>query len=618
MPYGILERPSLALGSLQASLRSAGIACRTVYANLEFARRAGTGPYNLVGNSDAKDLLGEWTFSRAAFGSRPEDRQAYQSEIYLDLFEALGLTPESLWAALDHLRKEAELFIEDLAQALLRAGARLVGCTSTFQQHCASLALLKRLKELDPSIVTMMGGANCEGPMGMALKRNCAWVDTVASGEWDLLIVDLVHAVRKQSPLPTESRATVRDLNTLSTPDYQDYFETLAASGLYRLIRPSLAVETSRGCWWGEKHHCTFCGLNGSGMGFRAKSSERALAEFGELSRRHQIKDFLVVDNILGNEAFRTLLPQLRGYRMFVETKANLKRAQVEALADAGAIWILPGLEGLHDEQLRLMDKGTTGVINLQTLKWCRELGIRVSWSILWGFPGESDEWYGQMAEWIPSLVHLQPPASLCRIGYHRFSPYHARAQEYGLQQVPAPAYARVYPFPAEDLNELAYFFEDAPGHERRQGPGVQALRRQLREWQLRFDLGGLPAILSLSERPGELEILDTRPGARRRRHLLTGSARDVYLACEKAPSMQSLKSQHAEAEAVLADLLTDRLLFQQGDRYLALATRGELPRLPGPSDFPGGSLAPRPEGLLEQAWLQTVSAVPDRRYAER
>lgn len=612
MPYGILERPSLALGSLQASLRQADIPCQTVYANLEFARRVGLGPYNLIGASEAKDLLGEWTFGRVAFGPRPEDTEAYHREIYFSLLSHLGLTRETLWTTLQYLRDQAEEFVDQMARRLLQSGARLVGCSSTFQQHCASLALLRRLKQLDPSILTMLGGANCEGVMGVALKRNCEWLDFVASGESDLLIVDLVRFTRGEGKLPYGvigaeepvgvPRASVANLNALATPDYQDYFETLARTGLGPHIRPSLPVETSRGCWWGEKHHCTFCGLNGGSMGFRVKTPERALEEFDQLSRRHHLTDFLVVDNILGMESFKTLLPELgkRNYRMFVETKANLKRSHIEALARAGAVWVLPGLESLHDEVLRLMDKGTTGVTNVQTLKWCRELGIRVSWSMLCGFPAERDEWYAEMAEWIPSLEHLQPPAAICPIGYHRFSPYHLRAEEYGIRHQPAPAYVRVYPFAPEDLNDLAYFFVDAPGSIRTgaEGPGLESVRRLLRPWALGFESGGLPVILSMQDRDEQLEILDTRSAAPRRRHLLTGIARQVYLACDAAQSRQGLvnqlKLEEQVLDQILQGLLEDRLVFCQGDRYLALATRGDLPALTGSHDFPGGSCALR------------------------
>ena len=54
------------------------------------------------------------------------------------------------------------------------------------------------------------------------------------------------------------------------------------------------------------------------------------------------------------------------------------------------------------------MDKGVKGWHNVQLLKWSREYGLRLSWSILWGFPGEKDEWYAEMVEWM--LVWLGDP----------------------------------------------------------------------------------------------------------------------------------------------------------------------------------------------------------------
>ena len=80
---------------------------------------------------------------------------------------------------------------------------------------------------------------------------------------------------------------------------------------------------------------------------------------------------------------------------VFFEIKANVSRAQVAALVDAGITWVQPGIESLHSEVLKLMDKGIQGWQNVQLLKWARELGLRLSWSVLWGFPGEKDDWYG-------------------------------------------------------------------------------------------------------------------------------------------------------------------------------------------------------------------------------
>jgi radical SAM superfamily enzyme YgiQ (UPF0313 family) len=147
-------------------------------------------------------------------------------------------------------------------------------------------------------------------------------------------------------------------------------------------VRPGLLVETSRGCWWGQKHHCTFCGLNGHGMTFRSKSSERVVQEFEAVTSRYGLRRLEVVDNILDMSHIRTALTSVAraqpGYELMYETKANLSYDQLRILAAAGVHWIQPGIESLHDRVLKLMDKGITACINISLLKAARTLGIRV------------------------------------------------------------------------------------------------------------------------------------------------------------------------------------------------------------------------------------------------
>jgi hypothetical protein len=61
-------------------------------------------------------------------------------------------------------------------------------------------------------------------------------------------------------------------------------------------------------------------------------------------------------------------------WRLFYEVKANLSHQQLELLARAGVRWVQPGIESLHTEVLRLMDKGVAGWQNIQLLKWTAEL----------------------------------------------------------------------------------------------------------------------------------------------------------------------------------------------------------------------------------------------------
>ena len=66
----------------------------------------------------------------------------------------------------------AEAIVEATAARIVHMGARVVAASSAFAQQCASLAILKRVKELDPSIVTLMGGYNVTGEMGLTVLRH--------------------------------------------------------------------------------------------------------------------------------------------------------------------------------------------------------------------------------------------------------------------------------------------------------------------------------------------------------------------------------------------------------------------------------------------------------------
>src|SRR5205823_2252091 len=118
---------------------------------------------------------------------------------------------------------------------------------------------------------------------------------------------------------------------------------------------------------------------------------------------------------------------------------------------------IQPGIESLSTPILRLMRKGVTGLQNIRLLKWCAELGIRVDWNLLSGFPDEPAAEYARMAELMPSLVHLEAPR-FTPIQIQRFSPYFDRPEEFGLELTgPMPYYRYLYDVPERLLADIAY-----------------------------------------------------------------------------------------------------------------------------------------------------------------
>ena len=334
MPYPPLNQPSMALGLLVAALRGDGMAATALYPCLDFAEEIGLDAYGFVSDSKQEYLVGEWTFAPAAFGADAPDDPGYLDRLLaqpvtravLQRNPALG-DPRLL---LERIRAAAEPFVARLAREIVATGVQIVGCTSTFTQHVPSLALLRHVKALDPAITTMIGGANCEGLMGVATKRAFGWVDYVVSGEADLLLPMLCRRVLDgtagKGDLPEgvigadhpalvgaapAPRVAIDDMDLTPAPDFDDYFAALSASPLTTCIVPGLAMETSRGCWWGAKHHCTFCGLNGGNMAFRSKPADRVLAELDSLAERHSITKFNIVDNILDLSYIKSLLPRL-------------------------------------------------------------------------------------------------------------------------------------------------------------------------------------------------------------------------------------------------------------------------------------------------------------------
>jgi ribosomal peptide maturation radical SAM protein 1 len=608
MPFGPVFWPSYALSLLKAELRESGFAAQILYFTIPFAERIGQAFYSDLAGGEKPltcELAGEWIFAASLFG--PRDPETYVEEI----LRPRSLVSGSEWvkeltpAFIDRIvraRSEVEGFLTACLDTVLETKPSIVGFTSSFQQHVASLALAKRIKQQAPRILTVLGGANCEGVMGAETLRQFPFVDAVVSGEGDRVFPELVRrvlgsksltgiaGVRIREEIDSEfasgrfaNAPMVRDLDELPYPDYRDFFAQFRASRFHRDWQPSIFFETSRGCWWGERQHCTFCGLNGNGMTYRSKSASRALQEILWLSDQHPENDIDIVDNILDMKYFDRFLPELAERRpnlnLFYETKANLKKEQVRMLARSGVRTIQPGIESLSDPVLAIMRKGVSALQNIQLLKWCKELGVQPSWNLLWGFPDEPKEEYAVMADLVPSLTHLPAPQGIGGLRLDRFSPNFSEARERGLEVLgPVSSYRHVYPFSEEVLGNLAYFFSYQNREPVDVDLWVRPLLERLREWKRVWSESDLFSV----EVEGRLLIWDLRPGCRDPLVVLRGLDRSLYRACDEARDAASLARMLAtapkrpptleEIETHLGPLVERRLMVSRKSRYLALA----------------------------------------------
>jgi ribosomal peptide maturation radical SAM protein 1 len=632
MPFGSLCEPSIALGLLKAGLNRGGISCAVRYFTFPFAARIGEQLYLDLANGKPRTttMLGEWLFAEALWGPGRLDGDAYVDEVLRERGRGargdhFAVTPEreELIEAVLRARAAVVSFVDDCLDEVVRRRPRILGFTSVFQQQIASLALASRVKQALPETFVVIGGANVEGVMGIESVRQFGFLDAVVSGEADAVFPQLVLRVlagqaaeglpgvvtrRTLAQTDATSKAATGfiDLNALPYPDYDDYFQQLHFGSDVSPAPVRVSFETSRGCWWGAKHHCTFCGLNGEKMTYRSKRPQRALDELIALSRRYPDHPISVVDNILDTNYFRTFLPRLRdsaaALNLFYEIKANVSKDQLRVLRDAGVTSLQPGIESLSTHVLRLMRKGVTMLQNIQTLKWCKELGIDVTWNIIWGFPGETARDYEQVAAMAPLLTHLQPPGLRAPIRLDRFSPYFEHAQHHGIINVrPHLAYEHLYDLPAPAIANLAYFFRFDYADGRQVQHYTAPLRDQLDAWTQHHPTSDL----SYADNENHLLVWDLRPAARRPLQVLDGLHREVLLACDRVHGMAhlgTLAERHGGPDTlsgVLADLIDAGLLLTEDGHYLTLA-------LPMGSYPPSKSVIGKCQAMLADLGRQT------------
>jgi ribosomal peptide maturation radical SAM protein 1 len=494
MPFANLSLPSIGLTQLKSVVDSTfkeEVSVEVVYFNQDFAHYVGglMQHRRIIDSPNAHTSgLGDWFFRHSAFPEQPDNAEAYFQRYY----------PHRDDQTKDFLRliEDKRLGLDDFFDSQIAkygmGDAFVVGFTSMFSQTAACLAMAKRLKLHNPDIITVIGGANCESPMGKELAKNVEQIDFVFSGpalksfpqflrhlmdgEFDKCQqINGVLTKQNCGPRPPvvqigQQCGTARDvgdeldINTKIELDYDAFLNTYAAN-FPRAKQPTLTFETSRGCWWGEKAHCTFCGLNGAGMTYRAMNPDMALEQFSTLFKyAHRTQRFECVDNILPKSYLKDVLPNIEtpgDAIIFYEVKADLLEADMQVLAKARVKEIQPGIEALATSTLKLMKKGTTAFHNLDLLKNCISYNIKPAWNLLVGFPGEGKEVYEKYVRDLPLLTHLYPPSGVHPVRFDRYSPYFNKAAEYGLNLDPIEFYSYVYPFNKESLTNMAYYFMD-------------------------------------------------------------------------------------------------------------------------------------------------------------
>lgn len=609
MPFSDITMPSMALSLMKSCLTAAGISSVIEYEHLYYAHRIGQKLYHDLAFARSDFHVGEMIFARAAHNKTLRPLSEYIDWMWDKRIPWGGATPYEIEMAkagwIDKLpsqQQDVEEYIEEAAIRILAHHPKIVAFASVFQQTNPSIALARRLKkEKNPPII-VVGGANCMGDLGAALIEHVEAYDYVFIGEADEIFAGVCGRLLSDGEIPPEElpygvlsrrspqpertvHRVTKDMEKLPAPDFDDFFTT------FKALFPNeenvhFMAEGSRGCWWGQKKPCTFCGLNGPARNYREKTTEQFADEIEALSRKYSdAATCIFTDSILSHRQMKDLPAEIkrRGMNLlfFSEIKSNLTEKDVRSLAEAGFIHLQPGIESLQDDVLRIMNKGCRAIRQIETLKSCRAYNIQVTWNLLSGFPGEKGEYYEEMAELIPKIMHLTSPRQFVHIVYQRYGEYTDNPDRYGLRLRPARVYDFI--FADEDfIRRSAYIFEPVDEEELKiywnillKGEAWRKVKTLVEQW-----LGERwqPQRLDMEDTGTFIHIYDMRDIARHTVYRLEGAKADLYRACRAVRQEKSLLAEFSDkyggdgvADA-LEWLCGENLMVHIGPEYLALA----------------------------------------------
>lgn len=195
----------------------------------------------------------------------------------------------------------------------------------------------------------------------------------------------------------TPGRPVLKDLDSLPLPawdliDIDTYRQTwLKHAGYF-----SLNMNTTRGC----PFKCNWCAKPIYGNRYNSRSPEHVVAEIKLLKERYQMDHIWFCDDIFGlkpgwvKELALLLYNENIQIRFKIQSRADLlaDEGTVKALADSGCenVWI--GAESGSQKILDAMDKGITIEQIRTATRLMKENGIKPSFFIQFGYPGELKE----------------------------------------------------------------------------------------------------------------------------------------------------------------------------------------------------------------------------------
>lgn len=361
-------------------------------------------------HSGGAEIAGNWPPAWVAYLSGTLKAAGYTEIVFVD-------------AMTHHLDDEA------VRARIAAFRPHVVGCTAITPAIYKAERLLQVAKEVDPSIVTVLGGIHGTFMYPQVLPE-APWIDAVVRGEGEQVFLNLVRAVDEGRfaadrgsirgiayldqgrVVATPAEPPIADLDRV-TPDWGvlEWDKYIYIPLGVRVAIPNFA----RGC----PFTCSFCSQWKFWRDYRVRDPKKVVDEIEDLVRNHGVGFFILADEepTIHRRKFVQFCEELIARDLGVLWGINTRVTDVlrdEALLPlfrkAGLIHVSLGTEAAAQLKLDRFNKETTIAQNKRAIQLLRQAGIVTEAQFIVGLENETretlEETYRMARDWNPDMAN--------------------------------------------------------------------------------------------------------------------------------------------------------------------------------------------------------------------
>jgi anaerobic magnesium-protoporphyrin IX monomethyl ester cyclase len=281
--------------------------------------------------------------------------------------------------------------------------AKAKGCTVIFSSSDSTDRYEEYLKEGADFVI-----------IGEAEQTLLELTNNIKAGEQNVAFIPgLAFIGENNKVVKTQPRPVLKDLDSLPLPawdlvDMEPYRDSwLKKAGYF-----SINMGTTRGC----PFKCNWCAKPIYGNRYNSRSPQNVIAELKMLKERYPIDHIWFCDDIFGLKPgwvleFSQLIQKENLCTRFkIQSRADLlvDEELVNALAASGCENVWVGAESGSQKILDAMDKGITVDQIRKSTKAMKKAGIKPSFFIQFGYPGEEKTDIAQTIKMINELLPFE------------------------------------------------------------------------------------------------------------------------------------------------------------------------------------------------------------------